>query len=90
MYDMHHTIGAILGVCVVAAGIAVPLYLFELTQPGHFANKYRPELPPSSMEWADLETRMAGAVFAQPKSEIDKAPTIEIPATEIVAYAPRQ
>lgn len=86
---MFHFASIIIGGSIIVAGFGCPISLFELTQPGHFVNKYHQELHPSPLEMARANAMVAPHVPATPKSEIVEAPTILIPPAYIEAIPPQ-
>lgn len=83
---MFHIASAIIGGSILVAGLGCPITLFELTQPGHFVNKYYRELHPSALEGAQPDTSATPQVVVTPKSAIAEAPTIVIPTAYIEGY----
>lgn len=88
MLTAHGTYRILIGLSAILVGLAGPLALFELTQPGHSGNKYYRELHPSTEEWAQLELRSAPVALASPRSERDSAPLMVMPAAHIKAAPP--
>lgn len=78
-----------IGVSVLVAGIAGPLALFELTQPGHGVNPYYLALHPSIDELVQLDSQRAPAVPGETASALNAAPTMVMPTGLIVARRPR-
>jgi len=86
---MFHFASIIIGGSIIVAGLGGPITLFELTQPGHFVNKYYQELHPSPLEMARMNATMEPHVPTAPKSEVAEAPTILIPPAYIEGIPPQ-
>lgn len=86
---MFHIASAIIGGSILVAGLGCPITLFELSQPGHFVNKYYQELHPSALEEATLNAAATPQTAVTPKSAIAEAPTIVIPTAYIEGYLPQ-
>lgn len=86
---MLHIASTIIAGSIIIAGLGAPISVFELTQPGHFVNKYYQELHPSPIELAQMNASMTPHVPTTPKSDIAEAPMILIPPAYIEGLPPQ-
>jgi hypothetical protein len=86
---MFHITSVIIKGSIVALGLGGPVSLFELSQPGHFVNKYYWELHPTSRELSQQNLSTTTYVNTEHRSAIAEAPVITIPTATIVAVPPQ-